>query len=214
MTDASQFLYFIVARPEGYKKDEYAVKIGTSNNVKETRTLLEDAGWSDLRTYAVFQGSIVEKLLAIAHEKFAGSSLKRGWFRVKKPELDSYLETLAVEPGIKYTQESKAKIGKRVAKKKEGGEEGTPVERSVTRHVETPAERPVEKSAERPVSRHVEKQVEKSADKSTERPAEKPVSRPAERPTDKSAERSGDRARKPRALAASDNFDHSSLDWN
>lgn len=123
MAEAHQFLYFIVARPDGYKKDEYAVRIGTSNNVKETRLLLESAGWADLRTYSVFQGGIVGDLERSAHEKFAAVSLKRGWFRIKKADLDAHISTLEMIEGVKYTQESKAKVSKRAAKKKDGAED-------------------------------------------------------------------------------------------
>lgn len=109
----SEFVYFIVGKPDGYRKDEFAVKIGLSDNVRETRMGIEEAGWTDLKTYAIYSGKGVARVVEQSAKKFELTSLRRGWFRVKREDLDAYLKTLDDDADLSYWQECKAFVGKR-----------------------------------------------------------------------------------------------------
>jgi hypothetical protein len=117
----SEFVYFIVGRPDGYRQDEYILRVGLSDNVRETRVALESSGWIDLKTRAVYSvkeqsGKSVAKVAELAAKKFELTAIKHGWYRVKKVDLDAFLEALDADATLSYFQESKAKAGKRSTK--------------------------------------------------------------------------------------------------
>lgn len=118
MAERHQFFYFIVDRPES-RNPEYLLKIGTSNNVKETRTDIEKNRENDLRTYAVYAHDDVRVLEKFAQEHLASRELKRGWYKIKKADLDALIEDMKLIEGIKHTTESKARVSSRSRKPKE-----------------------------------------------------------------------------------------------
>jgi hypothetical protein len=112
--DGEYFVYFIVDKPVS-RHPEYSVKIGFSNDVRETRTRLEEARSDDLRTYAVYSGN-TKRVEEAARMRFADRALQRGWYKIKKTDLDAFLETVNTWEDVKYCTESKAKAPKRSKK--------------------------------------------------------------------------------------------------
>lgn len=147
MTERHQFFYFIVDRPES-RNPEYLLKIGTSNNVKETRIEIEKNRENDLRTYAVYAHDDVRVLEKIAQDRLSARELKRGWYKIKKADLDALLEDIGAVDGAKYTTESKARVSSRSRKPATGGN----VEADPTSDEEPPIPKPTRtpKATEQP----------------------------------------------------------------
>ena len=106
---------------DGTKSDESIYKIGYTNNVRDYRTGLEAAMPNNLKTEKVIEceNGDADVICANFCKSLSSKEVKRGWFKVKKSELEIFVNDTTARPGYVSVPESKAKVAKLKRKKTE-----------------------------------------------------------------------------------------------
>lgn len=106
------YIFFIHKKGASGEKEtgETSFKIGCSNNVRETREMLEQGRDTDLKTHRIIRCSNgdAKKLCDLLCRRIENKSVVRDWYRLSKEQVDNLANEIIENDGYELVSESRA----------------------------------------------------------------------------------------------------------